>query len=374
MKNIFKLQITRMIAETLSRLFCTFALLVAIAFSMAACSSEDSGGSGGNKFTGTWKNQQTYQGKSYSIEYKFYNDSNFIFRYYEGGKRLNYFFGTFEFTDKTITFSSFSDSSVWTQNYTMSGKTLNLEQDAARHWAGEYTKADVSYGLFTMTDIPSQYEGKYAVCFINTDQSGNRLWGYPDNDSKRNMVLTRINNGKVVLPLNVGGTWEEYKGNDTYYVFVNVYEPATIYNLDAPRLDIARFAQVKFTNGSAVKSWKDSPIHGVEKKGTITIADIPSQYNGKYAIFFAHSPYDVYGTQGNDSKGNMVLTKISDGKAAIPVSTYNNGNDTFKNAYVKIYEPASIYNLDVSSLETVMFGSVKFTNGDAAISWNERKK
>jgi len=355
--------------------FGIIVLLAVIGFYMAACSSEDSGGGGGNKFTGTWKNQQTYQGKSTSIEFKFYNGSNFICRYYEGGKRLNYFFGAFEFTDKTITFSSLSDSSVWTQNYTMNGKTLNLEQDAAYHYVGEYTKADVSYGLFTMTDIPSQYEGKYALLFINTDLSGNRIWGYPDGDSKGNPVLTRINNGKVVIPLNVGGTWEEYKGNDTYYVFIEVHETATIAsNVYTVPLDTAKFAQVKFTNGSAVKSWKDTPFHGLEKKGTINITDIPSQYNGKYAIFVASSPYDVWGIQGNDSNGNMILTKISDGKAAIPVSTHNNGNDTFKDAFIKIYEPSVIESLNVTGLDTAFFASIKFSNGDAAISWNERKK
>jgi len=355
------------------RVLGAITLLAVIGFSMAACDNGTTSGAdtGGNKFTGTWKNQWDEQGKTCVIEYKFYNDSCFIGRDFEGGKRIGFNFGTYTFTDTAITFTS--NSGTWTENYTMSGKTLNLEQDAAKHWAGTFTKDNVSYGLFTLTGIPSEFEGKYAICRTYTNQLG-QIWGIPDAGNN-GMYLTKISNGKVVLPLNVNNSWDEYKGNDTMYVYFWVFGNAVVKNVyqDSSILDNALFSQTKFTNGSAVKSWKDSAMHGLEKKGTITITDIPSQYNGKYAIFYARSPYDVWGIQGNDSNGNMVLTKISDGKVSIPVTTYNSGNDTFKDASLYVYESSTIYNLDVPRLDIANFASIKFADGNAAISWNEKK-
>jgi len=368
MKNTFKVQAIRRIAGII-------VLLAVIGFSMAACDNGTTSGvtAGGNKFTGTWKNQWDEQGKACVLEYKFYNDSCFIGWYYEGEKRLGFNFGTFTYTDTAITFTS--SSGTWTENYTMSGKTLNLEQDAGKHWAGEFTKDNVSYGLFTVTGIPQEFEGKYAICRASSSQLG-EIWGNPDAGNN-GMYLTKINNGKVVLPLNVSNSWDEYKGNDTLNVYFWVFGNATVKNVytdTSSILDNAQFNQVKFTNGSAVKSWNDSAMHGLAKKGTITITDIPSQYNGKYAIFRALSPYLVWGTQGNDGNGNMVLTKISDGKATIPVSTYNGGNDSLKDASVFIYESSAVESLNVSSLDVANFASIKFADGNAAISWNEKKK
>jgi len=119
-------------------------------------------------------------------------------------------------------------------------------------------------GTFTITDIPAAYNGKYAL-FGARDQSGFRIWGTQGDDASGNMILTKINNGKAVIPLEDSSTWETYKGNDTFItnwsanqgVWVAIYGTETIFNLDAPRLDMASFASVKFLKGSAKKSWND---------------------------------------------------------------------------------------------------------------------
>jgi hypothetical protein len=119
-------------------------------------------------------------------------------------------------------------------------------------------------GTFTITDIPPSYNGKY-VMFVAKDQSGFRILGIQEMGN--DMVLTKINNGKAVIPLLNQNTWDTYKGNDTFItnwstggnqgVWVSIYETATIRSLDDPRLNGGPFASVKFSNGRATKSWKD---------------------------------------------------------------------------------------------------------------------
>ena len=115
-------------------------------------------------------------------------------------------------------------------------------------------------GTFTITNIPAEYNGKYAIfCARGGNQSGYRIWGIQGNDAGGNMILTKINNGKAVIPLEDTSTWDKYKGNDTFTdgVYVGIYGTETIANLNAPRLDMAAFASVKFSKGSAKKSWND---------------------------------------------------------------------------------------------------------------------
>jgi hypothetical protein len=121
-------------------------------------------------------------------------------------------------------------------------------------------------GTFTLKDIPSQYNGKYAifVAFRHTD-SRPELWGIQGDDANGNMILTKIENGRVDIPLQSStAQWGKYTGNHTYedglnggILFISIYEASAIYNLDAPDLATFGVPQVTFTSGGAIVSFKD---------------------------------------------------------------------------------------------------------------------
>ena len=80
------------------------------------------------------------------------------------------------------------------------------------------------------------------------------------------MILTKIENGRVVIPLiSDSGSWftYNYTGNDTYStgydggVHVNFYEASAIESLDAPQLGHGFIPSVTFTNGSVAFSFND---------------------------------------------------------------------------------------------------------------------
>jgi hypothetical protein len=105
--------------------------------------------------------------------------------------------------------------------------------------------------------------------------------------------------------------------------------------------------------------------------GTFTITNIPAEYNGQDATFLA-----IISSGGKLVRG--VDTKINNGKAEIPLlyngETYK-GNDTFIEnddggvAFVTI----KVKTTDgFTSIVAAHFASVKFANGSAKKSWNDR--
>jgi hypothetical protein len=126
-----------------------------------------------------------------------------------------------------------------------------------------------SEGTITIKDIPAIYNGKYALFFIRVPPIGEtRIWGVQGWNNDGSMILTKINNGKAVIPLHDVNTGDTYKGNDTFVqdwettraaVCGSIWETATITNsdLEGPRLLNFWFSSVTFSNGSATKSWND---------------------------------------------------------------------------------------------------------------------
>jgi hypothetical protein len=114
-------------------------------------------------------------------------------------------------------------------------------------------------GIFTLTDIPAQYNGKYAILFADGSNDWN-LWGCIIENSTGS-TLPQISGGKVVIPLFLGGV---YTGNDTYVttpdfssrIFVKLVNNKVIKNLDEPG-DAVFFNSVTFSGGSAKKSYND---------------------------------------------------------------------------------------------------------------------
>jgi hypothetical protein len=128
--------------------------------------------------------------------------------------------------------------------------------------------------------------------------------------------------------------------------------------------------------------------------GTLTVTDIPSEYNGKYALFNADLGNDTYirGYQSvNESTSITTLSQISNGSVNIPLwlwinreaansfylESYYTGNNTVTKSQANIEPCILIFAgdkqgplIDPLLLARIEFPVVIFSNGSAAISAN----
>jgi len=106
-------------------------------------------------------------------------------------------------------------------------------------------------GTFTLTDIPKEYNGYYAVC------NGIYYIGANEEDFRRFGGSALIYNGRVNIPLvnmldrGLGGA---YTGNDTCRVLLLITE---YIGKGVPVADLTSEA-VTFSNGNATKSYNDN--------------------------------------------------------------------------------------------------------------------
>jgi len=128
-----------------------------------------------------------------------------------------------------------------------SGKTADIKSGGGRQTT------------FTLTDIPSEYNGKYARISLIGKLT---LTGAQNIDSKA-VTLPKISNGKVVIPLWIirsVTSFEKYTGNDSFSIgTVNIYNSGND-NVNAGQkelVDIVFSSSIIFTNGNATKSWKE---------------------------------------------------------------------------------------------------------------------
>jgi len=126
--------------------------------------------------------------------------------------------------------------------------------------------------------------------------------------------------------------------------------------------------------------------------GTLTVTDIPSEYNGRYALFDANSGNVTYirGYQSVDeSTETTTLPQISNGRVSIPLWLWINneaansfylesrytGNDTISredwDLRFIILGGGILSPLSLPSLQArIEFASITFSNGSATISAN----
>ena len=117
---------------------------------------------------------------------------------------------------------------------------------------------DGGSGVFTITGIPSTYNGKYAMLM---GLGGSVIYGFQSNVGG-NIKYSRISNGKVSIPLwknKDGGVDIEnvarYSGNDIALgLGVDIYDSE---DGNGSKVTSVGFLLVKFSNGSATKAWKD---------------------------------------------------------------------------------------------------------------------
>ena len=116
---------------------------------------------------------------------------------------------------------------------------------------------------FTLTDIPSEYNGKYARITL---VGGKLTLTGAQNIDKKAVTLPKIANGKVTIPLWIirsVTSYEKYNGNDAFTLgTVNIYNSGND-NVNAGQkeiVDIVFTMSITFSNGNAVKSWKEGLV------------------------------------------------------------------------------------------------------------------
>ena len=147
-----------------------------------------------------------------------------------------------------------------------------------------------------------------------------------------------------------------------------------------------------FSKASNTKTGTPLFIGSGDTGGTLTVTDIPSEYNGRYALFDANSGNVTYirGYQSVDeSTETTTLPQISNGRVSIPLWLWIN-NESANSFYLKskytgndtisredwdfrfiilgsgILSPLSLPAL----LARIEFTSITFSNGSATISAN----
>jgi len=118
---------------------------------------------------------------------------------------------------------------------------------------------------FTITDIPAEYNGKYADFYtdslgVSYSEQYSVIRGYANDPSDGSTKGVLISNGKVSIPLwarrkDNASKYDKFSGNDSFGGII-----CTIYNdpnCQDKFTDKGMFSTVKFSNGNATKSWND---------------------------------------------------------------------------------------------------------------------
>jgi len=128
-----------------------------------------------------------------------------------------------------------------------------------------------SGGTFTLTGIPSEYNGKYAYLAAGLDHDDFLLGAESINMSRWIYTFPRISNGSVSIPLWRIMEWEwdsirRYSGNNTVDdVMVYICATSTLSEDASPDLIQAiRFNKVGFSEGNATKSWNSGELVKIE--------------------------------------------------------------------------------------------------------------
>jgi len=118
-------------------------------------------------------------------------------------------------------------------------------------------------GIFTLTGIPLQYEGKYAQFQTKFDSNSTSIIvGLNYNQSAGTSSLCRISHGKKDFPVWIqtfGGTEasiKKYSGNNTVEGAVGIFDNASPGPGNPPISSIV-FESIVFSNGNATKSWDE---------------------------------------------------------------------------------------------------------------------
>ena len=119
---------------------------------------------------------------------------------------------------------------------------------------------------FTLTGIPSQYNGKYVYLNGGSESGGGVLGFQSVNMSTQTFTLCLISNGSVSLPMWIvsTGTPVKYSGNDTWdFIGAYLVNTQTVTgDLMAQAIGYITFPSVTFANGSATRAWSQGGYNG----------------------------------------------------------------------------------------------------------------
>ena len=113
--------------------------------------------------------------------------------------------------------------------------------------------------------------------------------------------------------------------------------------------------------------------YNLDNRRYITVTGIPAEYDGMYMIFRAERrdqfrDMDIWGVQGNNSSGDMILPQISNGSVEIPV--WYTGSETFGSPvfslYFYVYDRSAIKNLDEPWQKLFTTPSISFSSDRTA--------
>jgi hypothetical protein len=119
-----------------------------------------------------------------------------------------------------------------------------------------------SGGTFTLTDIPPEYNGKYAYFYVSLNNSDYILFGAQSINITTTMVnACMISNGSVSLPIwkvrNDEYNAVRYSGNDTVdYSLVYIHDDASM-SVSESSVENVIFYSITFSNGNATISWNE---------------------------------------------------------------------------------------------------------------------
>jgi len=136
---------------------------------------------------------------------------------------------------------------------------LNTAQTAPAGESATTSTGSGSQTTFTLTDIPSKYNGKYARISL----IGDVMLTGAKNITSNAVTLPQISNGKVTIPLWViqnTSSFVKYTGNGAFSLgTVNLYNSGNDNTKTAQKelVDVV-FMSFTFSNGNATKSWKDA--------------------------------------------------------------------------------------------------------------------
>jgi hypothetical protein len=134
----------------------------------------------------------------------------------------------------------------------------------------EATPTPSGSGTFTLNNIPDIYNGQYAILY--GDNEDLELMGYESiNFNTEFFTLPKISNGSVSIKVwNIGAMNEStlniprYSGNHTLDIGIFILASATVKDDFDPSSATLIFFEgakaVKFTAGSATKSWNDGEV------------------------------------------------------------------------------------------------------------------
>jgi hypothetical protein len=119
--------------------------------------------------------------------------------------------------------------------------------------------AQSNNGTFTLTGIPSQYNGKYV--FLEGEFRNGELFGFISADLETgDVTLPRISNGRVSIPMWVFNestiSLSRYSGNHTVDLEIMICNSSAVNDSIAE----IEFEAVVFTNGSVTKAWSEGEV------------------------------------------------------------------------------------------------------------------